>query len=503
MHDACTTYTRPCRAAICKDPKGSSLLRQSSLRITVTLATIVCLLAGVARADDVDSYMASVLAREHIPGASVLIVRKGQVVKQQGYGLANVELSVPATADTIYQSGSMGKQFTAAGILLLAEEGKLSLDDRLTKYFPDAPAAWHRITIRNLLTHTSGIRDYEGGTDVDYRRDYDEDALLKVMMHLPVDFEPGTQWTYSNSGYLILGLLTSKLSGMHWSEFQARRLFKPLGMTTTRVISESDIVPNRAGGYVLDEHGALKNQEWVAPSLNRCADGALYYTIKDLAAWDTALRQGRFLKPESRAEWMRPVTLADGTEYPYGFGWFIEEQRGRSLIEHGGAWQGFRTEIARYSDPELTVVVLTNLGTAEPETIAHELAGIVEPAYRLPDMATGRADPVAGREARLRQVLAAWADDRVDPMMAKGLAHTASGSSREAHQRASVGQQLRELEAFRYLDEDRLAGTSVRRRGEVVATIAYYALNARANRVAYRFYLTKEGRVADFVAEQR
>ena len=476
-------------------------MRQSVVRFSAF--ALLCLLGDAGRADLVDDYMNAALSRDHIPGASVLIVRKGAIEKMQGYGLANVELGVAASDVTIYQSGSTGKQFTAAGILLLAEEGKLSLDDRLSKHFPDAPAAWHRITIRHLLTHTSGIRDYEGGNDVDYRRDYDEDALLKVMMRLPIDFEPGTQWTYSNSGYLILGLLTSKLAGMHWSEFQEQHLFKPLGMTTTRVISESDIVPNRAAGYVLDDHGVLKNQEWVAPSLNRCADGALYYTIKDLAAWDAALRDGGFLKAESRDEWMRPVRLADGSEYPYGFGWAIDDQRGYRLIEHGGAWQGFRTAISRYTDPELTVVVLTNLGTANPEALAHELAGIVEPAYRLPDMAAHRAESVPGRDVRLRRVLEAWADNRADPMMAKALAHTASGSSREAHERASVAVQLGHLQSFRFLDEDRFSAPVLRRRGETIATIAYYALQTQNERFAYRFYLTKDGRVADFVTEKR
>jgi CubicO group peptidase (beta-lactamase class C family) len=483
--------------------RGGRGMRSAFVGVVAVAALWLTAGCGTACADDVDDYLTATMARERIPGASVLIVRKGTIAKERGYGVANVELGVAASADTVYQSGSTGKQFTAAGILLLAEDGKLALDDHLTKFFPDAPAAWHRITIRHLLTHTSGIRDYEGGTDVDYRRDYDEEALLRVMMRLPVDFEPGSQWTYSNSGYLILGLLTSKLSGMHWSDFQARRLFKPLGMSTTRVISESDIVANRAAGYVLDEHGSLKNQEWVAPSLNRCADGALYYTIKDLAAWDAALRAGVFLRPASQAAWMRPVALADGSEYQYGFGWFVAEQRGRRLIEHGGAWQGFRTAIARYADPELTVVVLTNLGSADPETLAHEIAGIVEPDYRLPAMDASRLDPVPGRGARLQKVLEAWSDGRTDPRMAKGLAHTASGSSREAHARAQTGERLRDLRSFRFLDEDRLAAAPLRWRGEPVTTIAYYALQTANQRFGYRFYLTNDGHVADFEAERR
>lgn len=466
------------------------------------LACLLCVTGGVsaiAAADPVDDYVNATLARHHIPGASVLIVRGGTIVKAQGYGFANLELKVPASADTVYQSGSTGKQFTAAGILLLAEDGKLSLDDRLTTYFPDAPAVWHRISIRNLLTHTSGLRDYQ----VDLHRDYSEEELLKVMQALPVDFEPGTQWSYSNSGYLLLGLLTSKLTGEHWSQFQARRLFGPLGMSTTRVISDADIVPNRAAGYELDAKGEVKNQDWVAPSLNRCADGSLYYTIKDLAAWDTALRFNQFLKPSSREAWTQPVRLADGSRYPYGFGWFIHDQRGQRLIEHGGSWQGFRTEIARYLDQSLTVVVLTNLASAEPETMAHEIAGLIEPKLRLPLMSVQGTDPVAGRGAQLRAVLESWAASRRDPHMATGLAATSTGSSEEALSRSGTARRLREQTAFSYLDQDRLAARPLERRGETISSIVYYALDTPDRNYAYRFYLSRKGEVADFEFEER
>jgi len=467
---------------------------------------VLCLALGAsapAAADSVDAYIRAEMAKRKIPGVSVAIVRDGTLAKAEGYGLANVELDVPASADTIYQSGSTGKQFTAAGILLLAEAGQLSLDDRLSKHFPDAPSAWHRITIRQLLTHTSGIKDYEGQSDIDLRKDYDEPALLAVMMGLPLQFEPGTQWSYSNSGYLILGLLTSKLAGKHWSDFQAERLFGPLGMTTTRVISESAIVKNRAAGYELDAKGELKNQEWVAPSLNRCADGALYFSVKDLAAWDLALRQRKFLKPASFEAWWTPVRLANGTSFQYGFGWDIAEQRGQRLIEHGGSWQGFRAAIARYVDQGLTVAVLANLSAAQPEAMAHAIAGLVDPRLRLPDAAATLVDPDPARAATLRGVLEAWADSRVVAAMAKGLAETASGSSREAHERLATGRRLANLVTFRFLGQDDLSLRPLTWRGETVTRIAHYALDTPQARHAYRFYLTADDRVADFGAEER
>ncbi|WP_396626766.1 serine hydrolase domain-containing protein, partial [Luteitalea sp.] len=238
------------------------------MRRAVLAFTLVAALAPVAAADPVDDYIRGVMAARKIPGVSIVILRNGTPVKSAGYGMANLELETPATPDTIYQSGSLGKQFTAAGILLLAEDGKLKLDDRLAQHFPEGPSAWHRITIRHLLTHTSGLKDY-GSDELDYRRDYSEADLLTVVRSMPLEFEPGTQWSYSNTGYLLLGLLTSRLTGTHWSEFQAARVFRPLGMSTTRVISERDIIRNRAAGYELDAKGDVKNQEWVAPSLNR------------------------------------------------------------------------------------------------------------------------------------------------------------------------------------------------------------------------------------------
>jgi CubicO group peptidase (beta-lactamase class C family) len=468
-------------------------------RAAVLLALLVPV---VATADAVDDYVRSVMEKEKIPGVSLVVLRDGKVVKSVGYGFANLEHEVPATPETIYQSGSVGKQFTAAGILLLAEDGKLSLDDRLAKHFPGGPASWHRITIRHLLTHTSGLKDY-GSDEMDFRKDYTEDEYLEIMQKLPLEFEPGTQWSYSNSGYLILGLLTSRLTGKHWGEFLKERLFEPLGMTTTRVISERDIVMHRAAGYELDENGEVKNQEWVAPSANTCADGALYFSVKDLAAWEAALRARKFLEPESFEAWWTPVTLANGTTYPYGFGWSIEEQRGYPVIEHGGSWQGFRTAIARYTEQGLTIAVLANLAQAEPEVMAHEIAGILEPALRRPDPSRTTRDPDPERAERLQGVLAAWADYRVVPAMARGLAETASGSGREAAARARTGWRLARMKGFRYLGEDDLSDRPLDFMGERIARIAYYAMDMENARHSYRFLLTADGRVVSFDSETR
>jgi CubicO group peptidase (beta-lactamase class C family) len=454
------------------------------------------LMAPALAADPIDDFVRTELETNQIPGVALLVLRDGVIVKQQGYGFANLEHRVPVTPDTIFQSGSTGKQFTAAGILLLAEDGELDLDDRLAMYFPDAPAAWHRITVRQLLTHTSRIKDY--ADEFDYRRDYTDEEMLAVMQQLPLEFEPGTQWSYSNSGYLILGLLTTKVAGKHWSEFQSERLFAPLGMRTTRLISERDVIPNRAAGYQLDGNGAIVNQDWVAPGFNRCADGALYFSIRDLAAWHKALDAAEFLAPESLSAWWRPVRVANGTNYPYGFGWDLAEQRGAALLEHGGSWQGFRAAIARYPEQHLAIAVLANAAQAQTEAIAHAIAGLVEASLerRALDAQPVETDPSLTRS--WRGVLDAWATFRTVPAMSAGLAATASGSAREADDRRALESALKTARSFHVIGTDRLTRAAVELLDDGSVTAVDAVLETDTARLPVRFRLDAKGRVVTF-----
>jgi CubicO group peptidase (beta-lactamase class C family) len=345
----------------------------------------VILAASFAHAqssDPVDAYIQAEMQKRHIPGIALLVIRDGKTIKQQGYGLANVELQVPVKPETIFQSGSMGKQFTATAIMMLVEEGKVSLDDPLTKYFPEAPPAWKNVKIRHLLSHTGGFTDYPD--KFDFRRDYTEDELLRIVEAQALSFPPGSNWAYSNLGYLTLGILIHRVTGQFYGDFLHDCIFQPLGMGT-RIISEADIVPNRAAGYRLVK-GELKNQEWVSPTLNTTADGALYFNILDLAKWDAALYTGKLLKRSSLDQMWTPVTLNDGKPNSdhYGFAWFINDAGGHRVIEHGGAWQGFTTNISRYVDDQLTVVVLTNLEGGGPSSIAHHVAGLYLPAVMPP-----------------------------------------------------------------------------------------------------------------------
>jgi CubicO group peptidase (beta-lactamase class C family) len=354
------------------------------MKMKILCTLTVCLLMFTATGfaqdspDPIDQYIQAEMAKRHIPGLSLLVLRDGKTMRAQGYGFANIELQVPAKPETVFQSGSMGKQFVATAVMMLVEEGKIHLNDPLTKYFKDAPRAWKHVTVRQLLSHTAGFTDYP--KDFDFRRDRTEAEMLKIVEGIPLAYTPGTKFDYSNLGYLTVGILIHQVTGEFYGEFLRQRIFQPLGMTTTRIISEADIVPNRAAGYRLVK-GELKNQEWVAPSLNTTADGSLYFSILDLAKWDAALNTEKLLKASSLQQMWTPANFNNGQPNPdgYGFGWFIDSIRGHRIIEHEGEWQGFATQISRYVDDKLTIVVLTNVADATPDEIAHHVAGLYVP----------------------------------------------------------------------------------------------------------------------------
>ena len=214
------------------------------LRYTaLILTTLVISVYATSPPDDpVDSIVQAEMTKQRIPGVAVGVVRNGETIKAQGYGEANVELKVPGTPDTIFQSGSLGKQFTAAAIMALVDDGKLAVADKVIKFFPDGPPSWRDITGQHLLTHTSGIANYTAGK-VDYRKDYTEDELVKLAYGLPLDFTPGDQWRYSNTGYVLLAAIVRKVSGRFYGDVLRDRVFQPLGMSTARIITWSTRPP--------------------------------------------------------------------------------------------------------------------------------------------------------------------------------------------------------------------------------------------------------------------
>jgi CubicO group peptidase (beta-lactamase class C family) len=328
----------------------------------------------------VDSLVSIEMKNQRIPGLSLVVVRDGKIDYVNGYGYSNLEHKVPVKAETIFQAGSVGKQFTAFAVLLLVQEGKMNLDDKLTTYFPDAPSGWDSITVRNLLNHTSGFGDYTN--TIDYRANYTEDSLYQVYRKRPLLFKAGEKQRYSNMGYATLGLIISKAAGKFYGEYLKERVFLPLGMTTARIITEEDIVLNRAAGYRL-LNDSVKNQEWVSPSLNTTADGSMYVTALDMAKWEAGLNAGKLLKKEYYDLMWAPTKLNDGTIENYGFGWSIDSVNGNRIVEHNGSWQGFECTIKRYPEKKMAVVVFANLKRASTYKISTRILRIYQPELSL------------------------------------------------------------------------------------------------------------------------
>jgi D-alanyl-D-alanine carboxypeptidase len=328
---------------------------------------LVVLFATVAAADAVDTYLRAEMANQRLPGVAVAVLRDGKPVSVRTLGLANIELNVPVTRDTVFKIGSVSKQFIATGIMLLVRDGKVRLDDPLAKYFEDAPEAWKPITVRQLLSHTSGlVRESPGFDGLKAQSDAD---VIRQAYGVPLQSAPGEKWAYCNLGYFILAETIHRVSGQPWPQFMAERVFKPLGMTATRTTDTLDIVPHRANGYLYRDN----QQHNVGPMLALRPSGAFLSTIADLMKWEAALHAGVVLSKDEQVQMLTPMKLTDGAATQYGLGWMLDDVRGHRRVHHGGTLPGFRAEFSRYDD-SLGVIVLTNADSARTDAIAVEVA---------------------------------------------------------------------------------------------------------------------------------
>jgi D-alanyl-D-alanine carboxypeptidase len=311
------------------------------------------------------------------PGAAVLVARDGRVLMRKAYGMADVELGVPLRPEQVFRLGSITKQFTAVGVLMLVDEGKLSLDDEITKFFPDYPTQGRRITVEHLLTHTSGIRSFTGipAWEPLKRTDLTPAQLIAVFRDQPMDFAPGTDWRYNNSGYFLLGAIIEKVSGMSYADYVRTRIFEPLGMRDTRVESPTALIPRRVHGYAVGEGRAIRNADYISLTSPFSA-GALVSTVDDLFRWGQAVAAGQLLKPETWRRAFTPYRLADGRATGYGYGWFLTELAGRPEVTHGGDIDGFSSDGLWIPSARLQVYVLSNVerGFANPGTLTTRIA---------------------------------------------------------------------------------------------------------------------------------
>jgi len=327
-----------------------------------------CATGGRSSVDKIDLLMKSYVGA--VPGASLLVVRDGKPIVRRSYGLADLEENTAATPETNYRLASVTKQFTAVSILLLAEDGKLGLGDRIRKWFPSLPSAVDSVTITHLLTHTSGIVDYEDvipeGTTIQV---HDADVLRLLASQDSTYFKPGSGYRYSNSGYALLALIVERASGMSFPTFLNKRVFIPLGMTHTVAYEEGiSTVSHRAFGYTMKDGTWTRRDQSVTSAV--LGDGGIYSSIDDMAKWDAALYDSRLLSDESRRLAFTPHTATDQPDVKYGFGWRITGE----TLWHSGETSGFRNVIVRYPSRRLTVVLLTNRNDPEPYHTALAIA---------------------------------------------------------------------------------------------------------------------------------
>jgi CubicO group peptidase (beta-lactamase class C family) len=325
-----------------------------------------------AQIDSTDIIVKQMMEKQKIVGLSLAVIKNGQPIVNKGYGLANVELNVPVTSETVIRLGSVSKQFFTTAIMALMEEGKLDIEDSVHKFFPDAPEAWRPITIKNLMSHTSGLQ--REGPAYDNAKIQPDMDIIKSAYNLPLVFKTGEKYQYCNLAYFMLAEIIKQTSGMPWEDYIQAKLFIPAGMNNSYLTDFYRIIPNRANGYMHKKDTLINATAMYAirPS------GGFLSTSSDMIKWEKAVREEKtILKKDNWEKLWQPFIKtsdkAESKEY-YGFGWTIDEYKGHKVVLHGGANVGFRSVFARFVNDGLSIIILTNTDEANPRAIANALA---------------------------------------------------------------------------------------------------------------------------------
>ena len=348
------------------------------------------------RADEVDAYVEAQMRQLHIPGASLAVVRQGRIVKLKAYGLASLELKVPVSNDSVFEIGSISKQFTAVAVMMLVEEGRIGLDDRLSKYLAGVPEAWGTVTIRHLLTHTSGIQNYllvPGLLEATERSGLTHDDIARLFFdRLSLEFQPGATWAYTNTGYLLLGNIIEKVSGKPYFEFLTEKIFRPLDMQVTGSSAPATIVPGRAAGYEWTGSGFINRPPLTE---NAYAAGSIVSTPSDLVKWDAALNGEMLLRRPTRNQMWEAAKVGEGDPAPFGYncGWFIDQYHGHRVVSHSGGTPGFSSVFYRFLDDGLSVILLTNRADRVIDHMAVDVAGQYAAGLARPRNSPADPDP--------------------------------------------------------------------------------------------------------------
>jgi CubicO group peptidase (beta-lactamase class C family) len=441
---------------------------------------------STAEASSVESFITTQMQRQRIPGLSMAIVRSNNVIYSKAFGIANLELNAPTTTSSVFKIGSTSKPFIATAIMMLVEEGKLSLDNDIAKYFNKTPSSWSGILLRHLISHTSGFpRELPGWTSYG---DFSEEEFVAMIEKTEPTTKPGERYAYSNAGYFTLAAILTKVSGKPWPDFLKARIFDPLGMKSTRTTTWRGLVPNRASGYLLQD-GQWVNEGFiytVRPS------GALMSTAEDLARWDIALRGGKVLKAQTLNTMFAPTRLSSGAFSAYGLGWEISEFRGRRLIAANGDILGFQAAFIHDIDDDVTIIVLINCACGNDDTIAK--GALVK---LLPELAVGNwkaavdSQPDLGKA--LRQGLENIAASKPFGEIAVPALEDAFKVIPEAGRKA-LRERLANISISEFLREDKVKA-SLDKSGEPVDRIRYYRFTSAASVLHYATYWSASGKL--------
>jgi CubicO group peptidase (beta-lactamase class C family) len=391
---------------------GLTIMALATAQDTTFGASRCGALPAPAARDSIDEAVLAWMHESRTPAASIAIVRQGRTLAERAYGWADLGACVPATLDSRFGIGSITKQVTALGALILVGQGKLGLDDPVAPWLPESGARWQGVSVRHLLTHTSGIRD-SGHDDpvypqieIDKKVDVTDSALVARLAADPLNFPSGTSWAYSNTGYLLLSIIIERAGGAPFPVWMREHVFAPLGMNATRYFDPTEIIPTMARGYTIEGSGRLRQGYYSSRSYSQRGDMGMVSTAHDMALWSAELDSSRLVSPALHALMLEPARLSDGSEFPYGFGVILDDYRGALVLRHAGTYSaGYSANLVVMPERRLSVVVLTNQHQADPWVFSATLLALADSTLRTIASLPAERDRMPERTRRLAALL--------------------------------------------------------------------------------------------------
>jgi D-alanyl-D-alanine carboxypeptidase len=451
---------------------------------------------STTRADRLDKFINEQIQKRKIPGLSLAIIKDGKVIRANGYGFANLELQVPAAPDTVYEIGSISKQFASEALMLLVEDGKANLDDPINKYLPDnAPAAWQKITVRDLLNHTSGLKDWTEIKDFSYRREYSAEEFVALVKDFPLLYQPRDNWSYSNTNLPLVGIVVERASGKSYEEFVTERILKRLNLPSIRFKHQADVVPNRASGYELRndrwENGEPFRPKIIAPS------GGILATATDLAKWWEAVLNGKIVKQTSLEQMLRPAKLNDGRTVAHGFAFFTDTfNKHKNIFHHGSTVGGFGGVVRNFPKEKLTVAIIGNLedGGFGAEYVSKRVADFYIPGAFIGGLKETREETPNQTNVFL-QTLKDIAENKNSERLS-----TVYAARINENFRKQTSENLKQMKSFAYLGKERITAEHFVI-DPTLTEVFYYKMTLSNKIFYYHFRINKDGKIGFIVTE--